>query len=124
MFIVITSRVGVANSSVFYFDVSSHFHLVFLSRPSDVAKTVFSSFLHLSSCGNHCMLFHVFFYISHRFFICRFHFNILASFLLSFIVFASRFLTCQLLLKLLLSSSSFHRVFENLYFCSFSWLFG
>ena len=44
MFIVIISRVGVANSSAVHFDVSSHSHRVFLSRPSDVAKTVFSSF--------------------------------------------------------------------------------
>ena len=46
---------------------SSYFHRVFLSRPSDVAKTVFSSFLHRSLCENHCMLLHVFRKF-HRFF--------------------------------------------------------
>ena len=55
VFIVLTCRVGVVNSSVFHFDVSSRFHLVFLSRPSDVAKTDFSSFLHRSLYAIHCM---------------------------------------------------------------------
>ena len=74
MFIVITSRVGVANSSAFHFDVSSHFHRVFLSRPSDVAKTVFSSFLHRSLYVNQCMLLHVVFLHSSLFFHLAFSF--------------------------------------------------
>ena len=35
------------------------YHHVFLGRPGDVAKTVFSCFLHRSLCENHCMLLHV-----------------------------------------------------------------
>ena len=124
MFIIITSRVGVANSSVFHFDVSSHSHRVFLSRPSDVAKTVFSSFLHRSLYMNQCMLLHVvslhrsslfhlafsfyhfgeLFAVIHRFCIVRFDFSKFCSFCcgvhLLFIVFL-----------------------ENIYFACFSCLF-
>ena len=56
------------------FDFSSHFHHVFLSRPSDVAKTVFSSFLHRSLYVNQCVLLHVVFLHRSSFFHLAFSF--------------------------------------------------
>ena len=60
VFIIIISRANVGNSTALRVDLSSHIHLVFFSRPSDVMKTVFvivftsfgvSETLHVVTCG-------------------------------------------------------------------------
>ena len=60
VFIIIISRANVGNWTALRVDLSSHIHLVFFSRPSDVMKTVFvivftsfgvSETLHVVTCG-------------------------------------------------------------------------
>ena len=82
VFIIIISRANVGNWTALRVDLSSHIHHVFFSRPSDVAKSDFSSFLHRLLYAIHCMFVTCdFFYIVHRFFILPLNFCIFASFL-------------------------------------------